>query len=65
VAALAFMTGRRSGSLFERFALRAVSVACLLAVVSAAANFSALSVEAGVAEVSLEEYDPVAVLLGD
>jgi len=31
----------------------------------AGANFSALSVEAGVAEVSLEEYDPVAVLLAD
>ena len=61
VAALAF-TQERVASLFERFSLRALGVACLLALVSAAANYSAvtnvLAEDEGVAA-----DDPVAELI--
>ena len=42
-AALALAQEQRVYSLFERFALRAVGVACLLALASVALNFSALT----------------------
>ena len=61
LAALALANGRRASSLYERFALRAVGVAGLLAVLSVAANFRLLT-EQAMAEPA-EEYDPVAVLL--
>ena len=43
VAALAFAQEQRRGSLFERFALRAVALACLLALGSVALNYQALN----------------------
>lgn len=42
VAALAFSSERRVSSLFDRFALRALGVACLLAIASVAINYSSL-----------------------
>ena len=65
LAALAFSGAGRGGSLYERFALRAVGVASLMAVASIAANFSAFTVEANATEVIMEDYDPVAVLMDD
>ena len=47
VAALAFAQERKVASLFERFALRAVGVSCLLALLSVAVNYSALTSVAG------------------
>ncbi len=47
VAALAFAQERKVASLFERFALRAVGVSCLLALLSVAVNYSALTGTAG------------------
>lgn len=44
VAALAMAQERKVGSLFERFALRAVGVASLLALFSVVLNYQALSV---------------------
>jgi len=43
IAALAFSRERKARSLFERFALRAVGVSCLLALVSVAANYTMLT----------------------
>ena len=43
MAALAFTQERRMASLVERFALRAVGVASLLAILSLAINYSALT----------------------
>jgi len=43
VAALAMAQERAVVSLFERFSLRALGVACLLAVVCVAANYSLLT----------------------
>jgi hypothetical protein len=43
VAALAMAQERVAVSLLERFSLRALGVACLLALVSAAANYSAVA----------------------
>jgi len=63
VAALA--QTRKSVSLVERFALRAVGLACLLAVVSVASNFSALHPTPVTGDDELEEDDPVVLLLGD
>jgi hypothetical protein len=47
VAALAFARERAVGSLFERFALRAVGVAALLAIVSTVANYTLLNSSSG------------------
>ncbi|MSU66183.1 MAG: hypothetical protein EXS38_08810 [Opitutus sp.] len=63
IAALAH--GRKSTSLVARFALRAVGLAGLLALVSVAANLSTLRVVVGGAEEELEADDPVVLLLGD
>jgi hypothetical protein len=43
VAALAMGQDRKMASLFDLFALRALGVACLLAVISVAMNYSELS----------------------
>jgi len=64
IAALALASERRLGSLFERFALRAVSVAGILAVLSVVANFSFLS-NNEVAEEELPADDPMSVLLAE
>jgi hypothetical protein len=62
VAALAFATERRVSSLFDRFALRAVGVACLLAIASIAINYSELS-RPTVADEPVNAEDPLSVLL--
>ncbi len=43
VAALALAAEQSAGSLFERLSLRALGVACLLAIATVAANYSLLS----------------------
>jgi hypothetical protein len=63
VAALALSQESRMVSLVERFALRALGVACLLALVSVAANYSALTTPALGAEEESFVDDPVAALL--
>jgi hypothetical protein len=62
VAALAFAAERPMRSLLERFSLRAVGVASLLAVLSVIANYSALTVSPAEDELIALE-DPVALLL--
>jgi hypothetical protein len=70
VAALALAQERRVASLFERFALRAVGVASLLALFSVVLNYQALSTEPMNTVASVEEPefiiaadDAVAVVL--
>jgi hypothetical protein len=63
LAALA--SGRDAVSLVERFALRAVGLACLFAVASVAANLSVVRSAAMGAGDELEQDDPVVMLLGD
>jgi len=63
IAALALAADRSGRSLFERFALRAVGVASLLAFASVCANFSALTAEADEETIVIGD-DPVALLLG-
>ena len=55
----------RTGALFERYALRAVGIASLLAVLSVAVNFSALLPSTASAQSDDEEAgdSPVALLL--
>lgn len=62
VTALSFAQEHRAVSLVERFALRAVGVAALLALLSVAVNYSALTKTAAVEE-ELPADDPIAVLL--
>lgn len=62
VAALAFAQERAPVSLLERFSLRALGVACLLAVVSAAVNYSAVA-NALTEQEGLTTDDPVAELV--
>jgi hypothetical protein len=62
VSALAFASELSAASLLERFALRAVGVAGLLALLSVAVNYSALSSN-GTSEESFAEDDPIALLL--
>lgn len=65
VAALAFATSERPmRSLFERFSLKAVGVASLLAVASVLANYSALTVDSAEDDYSVVGEDPVSLLLG-
>ncbi|HVS51581.1 MAG TPA: hypothetical protein VHD62_04435 [Opitutaceae bacterium] len=64
VGALAFSGERIVGSLVERFALRAVGVASLLAVLSVVANYSFIKHSAPANEEVLAE-DPVAALLSE
>lgn len=64
VAALAFSQQRRMNSLFDRFALRAVGIACLLAIASMAVNYSVMNAPAPVDDhISVAADDPMAVLL--
>jgi len=60
--ATAFAQEFRGTSFFERFALRAVGVACLLALLSIAVNYAALT-KAPATEEELPVDDPVALLL--
>jgi hypothetical protein len=70
VTALAWAPEHKAISLVERFALRAVGIACLLALLSVAANYSVITsrppapatAAAGV-EDELPVEDPVALLL--
>jgi len=62
VAALGLAQERAVASLVERFALRALGVACLLAVLSVAVNYSALT-KTIVAEDEPAADDPIAALL--
>ena len=62
LAALAMAQERKMVSLFERFALRAVGVACLLAVASVAVNYSAIT-KSNPADDEAVDYDAVAALL--
>ena len=63
VAALAMAQERKIVSLFERFAVRALCAACLLALVSVAVNYPALGTPIATAVDETTEDDPVAVLL--
>lgn len=63
VVALAMDSERRVASLFERFALRAVGVACLLAIASVAINYSAMSHSSTSEEPMAVADDPMSVLL--
>lgn len=73
VTALAFASEQKVASLFERFALRAVGVACLLAIGSVALNYNAVTsanansgtlvASANLDEVLLPTTDAVAVML--
>ena len=63
VSALAFASGRTS-SLVERFALRALGVACLLALLSVAVNYSTLAPSRSVLpEEELVEDGPLSLLV--
>lgn len=62
VAALGLAQERVVASLVERFALRALGVACLLALLSVAMNYSALT-KTTAAEDEPVADDPVAALL--
>jgi len=62
VAALALAPERNVASLFERFAFRALGVACLLALLSVAVNYSILT-KPTLAEDEPTTDDPVAALL--
>ena len=61
----AFAAERPIASLFERFSLRALGVASLLALVSVAANYSFLTNSVSDDDLSLTGEDPVAVLLDE
>ena len=63
VAALAMAQERKVASLFERFAFRALGAACLLALLSAAVNYSVFTPTPAFSDEELTEDDPVAVLL--
>ena len=62
IAAMALAGERVGVSLLERFSLRALGVACLLAVVSAAANYSAIANALSEQDVLVND-DPVAELV--
>ena len=63
VAALAFTVERPVVSLFERFSLRALGVASLLALLSVAANYSIFTNASSDDDLTIMGEDPVAVLL--
>ncbi len=70
IAAMALSQERKVVSLFERFALRAVGIACLLALGSVALNYGALTntsagggTVASVDEVLLPKADALAIVL--
>lgn len=59
IAALAFAQERRIASLFDRFALRAVGVASLLAIGSVAVNYHAISMPPPVSVATADAYEPL------
>jgi hypothetical protein len=59
IAALAFAQEQRVFSLFERFAFRAVGLACILALASVALNYSALTMPTATTTAMAEEVMPV------
>jgi hypothetical protein len=65
--ALAWAQGHPEVSLVERFALRAVGIACLLAVLSVAVNYSVIAnrpvATAAAADDEMTVEDPVALLI--
>lgn len=63
VVALALAQERKVASLFERFAVRALCAAFLLALLSVVVNYPALGTAPSASEDELTEDDPVAVLL--
>ncbi len=63
VAALAFSSERRITSVFDRFALRALGVACLLAIASVAINYSSLLHKPTPVEEQAGADDPMSELL--
>lgn len=63
VAALAFSTERRVATLFDRFALRALGVASLLALASIAINYSSLLHQPTPVEEQASADDPMSELL--
>jgi hypothetical protein len=65
VAALAFSGERTLGSLFDRFALRAVGLASLLAIASIVANYALIKHRTATNEDVVTAEDPVAALLSD
>lgn len=65
IAALAVAVERVHASLFDRFALRAVSLACALAIGSVLLNFSAVMTDGTRDVADGVNYDPVAVLLAE
>lgn len=62
VVAQAFAQERAAASLFDRFALRALGVACLLALLSVAVNYSVFSTST-TADDDLPADDPISALL--
>lgn len=65
VAALAFAQERSAGSIFDRFALRALGVSCLLALGSFAVNYNALSGPGATVAMATVEAADVAVPTDD
>jgi hypothetical protein len=66
IAALAFAQEQRAFSLFERFAFRAVGLACILALASVALNYSALTTPTATTTAMTDDVivdDAVAVVL--
>ena len=63
VAAQAMAIDRATGSLFERLSLRALGVACLLALASFAMNYSTITGTHADEELLIGSEDTVAVLL--
>lgn len=59
VAALAFAQERRIASLFDRFALRALGVASLVALGSVAVNYSAISMPPTASVATADYYEPL------
>jgi hypothetical protein len=64
IAAMAFTNEISVSSLLERFALRAVGLASLLAILSVVANYSSLSKPVA-SEEQMPSDDPVTILLGE
>jgi hypothetical protein len=62
VAALAFARDRTLGSVFERFSLRALGVAALLALMSTVASYTLLSPGGGEDDVLAEDTTVSALL---
>jgi hypothetical protein len=55
MAALAMAQESRAASVFDRFALRALGIACVLALLSLAVNYPALQSDAGATAMAYDE----------